>query len=156
MAVKYNRWLRSYVGHQRIFQVRVAGFIRDDSGKVLLCRRADVMLWDLPGGTIELDETPATGLVRELRQETGLIIEPNRLIGVYAGHDFEWTYPNGDQAQIVSMLLEARVVDGTLHAANRENVQLGYFPPDRLPTLLPRTVRMVRDALEGRAEAHFD
>lgn len=156
MTVHYNRWLRSYVGHQRVFQLRASGFIRDDAGAILLCLRADVMLWDVPGGTIELDETPSQGLVREIHEETGLLVRAERLIGVYGGPDFQWAYPNGDQAQIIGVFLECRIVGGALHPAGHENVTVAFFPPDRLPSLLPRALRMLNDALSGRNDAFFD
>ncbi|GAB4432941.1 MAG: NUDIX domain-containing protein [Chloroflexi bacterium OHK40] len=156
MTVKYTRWLRTYVGHQRILQVRASAFVRDEQGNVLLCRRADVMLWDVPGGTIGLDEVPARGMTREVHEETGLLLEAERLIGVYGGPEFHWTYPNGDQAQILAILFAARIVSGTLQPAGHENVNVAFFPPEHLPPLLPRTRRMLTDALAGRAEASFD
>ena len=129
MTVKYTRWLRSYIGHQRIFQLRAGGFICDQGGQVLLCRRADVMLWDVPGGAIELDETPAQGLVREIEGETGLVVVPEHLIGVYSGHDFQWTYPNGDQVQIICVFLACRIVSGELRLEGYENVTIDFFRP---------------------------
>jgi ADP-ribose pyrophosphatase YjhB (NUDIX family) len=156
MTVKYTRWLRSYVGHQRILQVRASAFVRDTHGGVLLCRRADVMLWDVPGGTIGLEELPARGMSREVHEETGLTLEAERLIGVYGGPDFAWSYPNGDQAQILAILFAGRIVGGTLRPSGHENVNVGFFPPDRLPPLLHRTRRMLDDALAGRVEASFD
>jgi ADP-ribose pyrophosphatase YjhB (NUDIX family) len=156
MTVKYTRWLRSYIGHQRILQVRASGFVRNEHGQILLCRRADVMLWDVPGGTINLDETPAAGLAREVHEETGLVLEARRLIGVYAGPDFHWSYPNGDQAQIIAVFFEARIVSGTLQPSGDENVNVDFFESDRLPPLLNRTRRMIDDALSGSIDAHFD
>ena len=58
MTVNYVRWLRSYVGHQRLLQLAAAAFIRDTHGCVLLGRRSDVMLWAPPSGVIQLGETP--------------------------------------------------------------------------------------------------
>lgn len=156
MTVKYTRWLRSYVGHQRILQVRASGFVRDERGGILLCRRADVMLWDVPGGTIGLDEIPARGLTREVREETGLELAAERLIGVYGGPDFHWSYPNGDQAQILGLFFAARIVGGELVRSGHENVNVAFFAPDALPPLLPRTKRMLADALADRPEAAFD
>jgi ADP-ribose pyrophosphatase YjhB (NUDIX family) len=156
MTVKYTRWLRSYVGHQRILQVRASAFVRDEQGGILLCRRADVMLWDVPGGTIGLDEVPARGMCREVQEETGLTVEAERLIGLYGGPEFHWTYPNGDQAQILGLLFAARIVGGSLIPAGHENVNVAFFPQDQLPPLLPRTRRMLQDALTGRSEAAFD
>jgi ADP-ribose pyrophosphatase YjhB (NUDIX family) len=156
MSVKYTRWLRTYVGHQRILQVRASAFARNDSGAILLCRRADVMLWDAPGGTISLDEVPARGMSREVQEETGLTLEATRLVGVYSGPDFHWTYPNGDQAQIMAIFFTANIIGGALRPAGHENVNVAFFPPDRLPPLLPRTRRMIQDALSGASEAVFD
>lgn len=156
MEVKYTRWLRSYVGHQRILQVRACGFTRDDQGAVLLCRRADVMLWDVPGGTIGLSEVPARGMVREVQEETGLRVEPTRLIGVYGGPDYHWTYPNGDQAQILTIFFAARIVGGALRPTGHENVNVAFFPPERLPPLLPRTRQMLHDAFANLPEASFE
>jgi ADP-ribose pyrophosphatase YjhB (NUDIX family) len=156
MEVKYTRWLRTYVGHQRILQVRAGGFIRNAAGAVLLCRRADVMLWDIPGGTIGLNEVPAHGLAREVREETGLAVRAQQLIGVYGGPEYGWTYPNGDQAQILTLFFAADILDGTLQPKGSENVNVAFFAQHELPPLLPRTRRMLQDAFAGRAEASFE
>ena len=55
-------------------------------GRLLLGRRAfdpSVGLWDLPGGFLEENEHPLDALVRELREETGLEIEPQGFVGVW-------------------------------------------------------------------------
>src|SRR5829696_1852861 len=140
MTVNYVRWLRSYVGHQRLLQMAASAFIRDDAGRVLLGRRSDVMLWAPPSGLVQLGETPVRTLIREVQEETGLHVEVEKLIGIYTGHDFEWTYPNGDQAQIVSIFFACRVVGGTLTPDYREFLDLGYFASDHFPALLPRCV----------------
>ena len=63
--------------------VSVSGVIPDDHGRILLIRRRDNQHWEPPGGVLELDETIADGLRREIREETGLDIEPDSLTGVY-------------------------------------------------------------------------
>jgi 8-oxo-dGTP diphosphatase len=62
----------------------VGGVIKDDQGRLLLIKRGHAPgagLWSLPGGRIEPGETDAEALVREMREETGLTVEPGRLIG---------------------------------------------------------------------------
>jgi 8-oxo-dGTP diphosphatase len=63
--------------------VSVAGIITDDHGRALLIQRRDNHRWEPPGGVLELGETIHDGLRREVREETGLDIEPVGLTGVY-------------------------------------------------------------------------
>jgi 8-oxo-dGTP diphosphatase len=63
--------------------VSVAGVITDHNDRVLLIQRADNGNWESPGGVLELSETIEDGLRREVREETGLHVEPQQLTGVY-------------------------------------------------------------------------
>ena len=65
------------------YSVSVAGVIADDHGRALLIQRADNQRWEPPGGVLELGETIHEGLRREIKEETGLDIEPVALTGVY-------------------------------------------------------------------------
>jgi len=55
----------------------------DDEGRILLIRRADNQMWAMPGGALEVGETPAQGVVREALEETGVQSEPVALVGVF-------------------------------------------------------------------------
>jgi 8-oxo-dGTP diphosphatase len=62
----------------------VGAVIKDDAGRLLLIRRGHEPgkgLWSVPGGRVEDGESDADALVREVREETGLIVAPGRLIG---------------------------------------------------------------------------
>ncbi len=63
--------------------VSVAGVVVDDAGRALLIRRRDNGQWEPPGGVLELDEDIVHGLRREVREETGLEVEPVALTGAY-------------------------------------------------------------------------
>jgi 8-oxo-dGTP diphosphatase len=63
--------------------VSVAAAILDDAGRFLAIRRADNGHWEPPGGILELDESIPDGLLREVREETGLHVRPLALTGVY-------------------------------------------------------------------------
>jgi len=55
----------------------------DDEGRILLVRRADNQKWAMPGGALEVGETPAEGVVREALEETGVESRPVALVGVF-------------------------------------------------------------------------
>ncbi|MET9347316.1 NUDIX hydrolase [Streptomyces termitum] len=66
-----------------LHSVSVAGAVVRQDGRLLAIRRADNGTWELPGGVLELDETPQEGVVREVREETGVEVEAEELTGVY-------------------------------------------------------------------------
>jgi ADP-ribose pyrophosphatase YjhB (NUDIX family) len=59
------------------------GAVIDDEGRLLLIRRADNSLWAMPGGALEVGETPAEGVLREVLEETGVRAEAVALVGVF-------------------------------------------------------------------------
>lgn len=153
----YIAHLRKYIGHSTLLVPAVAAIIRDDAGQVLLIRRSDGRGWSLPGGILEPAERVVDCLVREVQEETGLHVEPVRLIGVYSDPAFmHITYPNGDQVHIVSSTLECRVVGGVLRADGDESLEVAYFDPGALPDGLvcDHEIR-IQDALSGSEAAVF-
>lgn len=67
-----------------LHSVSVTGIvIRDEDQHVLVIKRRDDGWWVPPGGVLELDESPQEGVVREVLEETGVQVEPVKLVGVY-------------------------------------------------------------------------
>ncbi len=87
------------------------GLLRDQHGRVLLCELTYKPEWDLPGGVIEISESPALGLVRELQEELGITVEVLDLITV------NWlpAWRGWDDACI--FLFDLGVVDDSITAA---------------------------------------
>lgn len=52
----------------------------DSEGKILLVKPVYKDTWNLPGGVVEADESPKTACIREVREEIGLEIKPERLL----------------------------------------------------------------------------
>jgi ADP-ribose pyrophosphatase YjhB (NUDIX family) len=63
--------------------VAVAGIVIDDQGRALLIQRPENGRWEPPGGVLELEETFHEGVRREVKEETGLDVVPDKLTGVY-------------------------------------------------------------------------
>jgi 8-oxo-dGTP diphosphatase len=62
----------------------VGALAYDAAGRLLLVQRANEPgrgLWSLPGGRVEPGEDDAAALVREMAEETGLVVEPDGLVG---------------------------------------------------------------------------
>ncbi len=148
--------LRQYVGREQLIMVGGAGLVRDEDGRILLIRRSDDGRWGLPAGSMELGERLDRAVAREVGEETGLVVQTERLVGVYAGGpDFCHTYPNGDRTAFVTTLFDCRVLGGTLRADNTESLEVRFFPPDELPPLAPAHTIRIRHALMGRETAFF-
>jgi ADP-ribose pyrophosphatase YjhB (NUDIX family) len=124
-------------------------------GDVLLQRRDDNGKWGLPGGGVEPGESVATAVAREVREETGLEVEPVRLIGVYsdpANHQII-TYPDGNVIHYVSSVFECAIRGGALECGC-ESLELGFFAPDALPDdTLPISRIRIHDALARQSSA---
>jgi len=111
----------------------VAAVILTTDG-VLLQRRDDNGKWGLPGGGVEPGESVRAAIIREVREETGLEVEPLRLVGVYSDpvHHQIVTYPDGNVIHYVSSVFECAIRGGEL-ACGVESLELGFFPPGALP-----------------------
>ncbi|NUK36403.1 NUDIX domain-containing protein [Streptomyces lunaelactis] len=66
-----------------LHSVSVAGAVVREDGRLLAIRRADNGTWELPGGILELTESPEAGVTREVLEETGIHVEVDELSGVY-------------------------------------------------------------------------
>lgn len=144
----YFARLRKCVGHDLLLSPAAAACIRDEAGRILLLRRSDgENLWSFPGGAMEPGEQAAETVVREVREEIGLEIEPVALIGVYSDPEYAIAYPNGDRVQPVIIFFECRIVGGELRPDMDEILGYRYFgPTDELPPMHPCCVAKARDA----------
>ena len=84
--------------------VSVAGVVIDEDGRALVIQRRDNAHWEPPGGILERDETITDGLLREVKEETGLLVVPVALTGVYK---------NMSQG-IIALVFKCRPIGGAL------------------------------------------
>jgi 8-oxo-dGTP diphosphatase len=125
------------------FDIGVFAPVLDETGRVLLVHRTDCDWWCQPGGGMESGEMPWEGVVRETREETGVEVAVERLVGVYS-----WA-PRRDE---VILGFVCRVVGGQ-RATSDESDDVCFFAPDELPAnTFPEHVHRIRDALRDQPE----
>ena len=96
-----------------------------DDGNVVLLRRAiepGYGSWAQPGGFLEIDETAHEGAVRETFEETGLVVEPTDIVGVYSR----------PQAAVVVICWEARICGGEAQPTS-ESLEVRTYLPSEIP-----------------------
>lgn len=133
-------------------QAAVAAVVCDEAGRVLLGRRVDNGMWGVPSGHVEVGETVAQAVVREVAEETGLQVEVTRQIGVYSDPTSQvFTYPDGRVTQFVTTAFACTPTGQQIHPDGVEISQVGFFSPDDLPTpLLRMHPGWLTDAISGR------
>jgi 8-oxo-dGTP pyrophosphatase MutT (NUDIX family) len=130
----YVRALRGKLGHELLLMPAVGTLIRDDAGRILLVQHVEGR-WQLPGGAVDPDESPADAVRRECREEASIAVEPCRILGAFGGRDYRITYGNGDEAAYIVVVYEARIVDGEPAPGDDETRAVGWFAPDELDAL---------------------
>ena len=141
----YARRLRAKVGNELLLMPSVTALVFDESRRVLLVRpthRENV--WVAPGGAVDPDEQPQDAVVREVWEETGLLVEPTELRGVFGGPEYRVWYANGDEVGYMMAVYECRVTGGALTADGDEISEARYFSPAELDNVtLSRWARIV-------------
>jgi 8-oxo-dGTP pyrophosphatase MutT (NUDIX family) len=73
----FRSLLNSYLPRKRAIAQML---VRDPEGRVLLCQLTYKRDWDLPGGVVEVGESPRLAVQREVEEELGLQIDPGGLV----------------------------------------------------------------------------
>ena len=150
---KYMRNLRQKVGNDAVMMPAVSAIIVNDRRQVLLHRSSDDGNWYVIGGAVDPGEEPALAAVREAHEETGLIVRPERLLGIYV--DPVVRYPNGDEVLYTATAFLCRPIGGKLMIGDDESLELRYFDADSLPKLMASHVLRIEHALSGEQRAYY-
>ncbi len=145
--------IRERIGNAAYIGVGSAGLVQRADGRLLVARRRDNGLWHFPGGYLDFGENAAQGLVRELCEETGLEVIPQRLLGIFSPPEI-WVYPNGDRVQSVVALFACCPTGGSLRIDGTETLDLAWLTADEALTmdthpLLKPVYRAALDCLQG-------
>ena len=112
-------------------KVAAEAAIIDDAGRILLIRRADNGRWAMPGGALEVGETPAEGAVREALEETGVRCEPLALAGI-----FDWPLYRQSPHHLYIIVFLCRQLDDARSGTpshTHEVLETGWYAEHEMP-----------------------
>ena len=111
--------------------------------RVLLILRDDFSVWALPGGGVDPGESLVQAAMREVREETGLVVVLSRLVGFYSRPD--WCNGGDNDALYVAHPTSGRFIN-----ESDEVKAIGLFDPNDLPYPIVGWHRQrIRDAVSG-------
>lgn len=136
-------------------KVAVGAIVANENDELLLVRRADSGIWLYPTGWADVGYSASEVVVKEVQEETGIVVEPVRLLAVLDGLRRGFT-----PVPLYSLVFQCRVLGGELCAHPLECADVGWFGFDALPTPLAGATwwsEHISAALRGEpVEALFD
>lgn len=134
-----------------VVRAGVGVVLLNSEGSMLLEQRSDCSLWGLPGGRIEAGESIVTAAVREVREETGFLMNVSGLLGIYSGpYDRVVTYPD-NVVQLIDIIITGNILSGEL-TCSHESKALQFFGINELPPkaeIVPPAREPIRDYVNG-------
>jgi ADP-ribose pyrophosphatase YjhB (NUDIX family) len=112
----------------------VTAIVINGRGELLLVHKTDNDLWALPGGAMDVGESMADTVVREVKEETGIDVEVTGVVGIYTNPNHVMAYDDGEVRQQCSICFTTRMLGGQL-ATSGETSEVAWVAPDRLDSL---------------------
>jgi ADP-ribose pyrophosphatase YjhB (NUDIX family) len=114
--------------------VATSAVVTDDNGRILLQRRTDSGNWALPGGGMEITESLAESVIREVKEETGFDVEVTGLVGTYTDPRHIIAYTDGEVRRQFNICYTARITGGQLSISD-ESTEIRFVGPGELDDL---------------------
>jgi ADP-ribose pyrophosphatase YjhB (NUDIX family) len=112
----------------------VTAIVPNHRGELLLVHKTDNDLWALPGGAMEIGESIADTVVREVKEETGIDVEVTGVVGIYTNPNHVMAYDDGEVRQQCSICFTTRMLGGQLTTSS-ETSEVLFVATERLDTL---------------------
>ncbi len=136
-------------------KLAVGCVVGNDTGEILLVQRADSGVWLYPTGWADVGYSPAEVVVKEVHEETGIHVEPVRIIAVIDGVRNQFT-----RVPLYSIVFHCRAIGGDMKPHPLECRDVGWFSRDALPQPLVGYERWgptAFDAIDGKpVDVTFD
>jgi ADP-ribose pyrophosphatase YjhB (NUDIX family) len=123
----------------------------DGRNRILLQRRSDSGNWALPGGAMDIGETFAESVIREVKEETGFDVRIDRIVGIYSDPSHVFSYDDGEVRQEFNICLACTVEGGALQVSN-ESTAVDFFAFEDIAGIqMHESIRVrIRDYLDDQ------
>jgi ADP-ribose pyrophosphatase YjhB (NUDIX family) len=98
-----------------------SAIVLDKDGRILLHKRTDNQYWSIPGGGMKPGEYITETIVREVREETGIEAQVEKILGVYSNPRHVSVYDDGEVRQQFSVCFLCRAVGGELRTSEESS-----------------------------------
>ena len=137
--------------------ISVAGLVYKEN-KVLLIK-SENRGWEIPGGVVEQGEDILEGLKREIFEESGIVAEPEKLVGIYQRLNTKEGYGPLEGMvlpPVVNLTFICKYVDGK-ETVSDESLEVGWFAPELAieKITVPDIKKRVEDMLAFDGKQHF-
>ena len=112
----------------------VTAIVPNEQGAILLVHKTDNDPWALPGGGMDVGESMADTVVREVKEETGVDVEVAGVVGIYSNPHHVMAYDDGEVRQQCSICFTTRLLGGQL-ATSSETKEVRFVDPADLDAL---------------------
>jgi ADP-ribose pyrophosphatase YjhB (NUDIX family) len=137
----------------------IRAMVLDEEEKVLLVREREDGLWTLPGGWVDVGESPSESVQREVKEESGYAVRAVRLLALWDRDK----HPHPPiPFHVYKLYFRCELSGGSPLAASTETDGVGFFSKDALPELslgrvIPQQIeRLIDLAIDSEGPAAFD
>ena len=132
-------------------KIAIGAVVGDDRGRILMIQRADSGVWLYPTGWADVGYSPAEVAVKEVREETGIRCQVERVLAIHDGLRAGFS-----RVPLYSLVFLCRAIGGALAPHPQECLDAGWFTRDDLPSPIASFDRWGDEAfraIDGTSEA---
>lgn len=124
----YINKMRAKLGHDKFIHPAARIIVENEANEILMIERVDNGKIGIPAGALEEKETIEACIIREVREETGLIIKSLEVIGISTNPEMETVnYANGDCIQYFTVEFYSNNWEGTIEVQEENEVSKASF-----------------------------
>jgi 8-oxo-dGTP diphosphatase len=109
--------------------------VRDPGGRLLLVRRCDSGIWELPGGRVDVGESAVEAAVRETAEEAGIPVVVTGIVGLFTDPGHVVSSLSGEVRQQFAVVFRARALGGVPRGDLQETSEAAWVAPNDLEPL---------------------